>query len=77
MTDLRERIDRIFAESARRKALEQADEPFPRRLPAQLAYHLVRLDCDDPTVRAAQEALLPLAGLFHRTDVTPKHDKES
>jgi uncharacterized protein YjbI with pentapeptide repeats len=38
------------------------------RLPAQLAYHLCRLDCDAPEFIAARNALLPLAEKFHRYD---------
>jgi hypothetical protein len=40
-----------------------------RRLPAQLAYHFCRLDCDDALFVEARKALLPLARHFHRTDV--------
>lgn len=36
------------------------------RLPAQLAYHLCRLVSDDPLVKDAIKALLPLAEKFHR-----------
>ena len=35
---------------------------------AQLAYHFCRLDCDDPEVIAAQNAIIPLANQFHRAD---------
>ena len=38
-----------------------------KRIAAQLAYHFCRLDCDDPEVIAAQNALIPLANQFHRT----------
>ena len=37
-----------------------------KRIAAQLAYHFCRLDCDDPEVIAAQNALIPLANRFHR-----------
>lgn len=37
-----------------------------KRIAAQLAYHFFRLDCDDPEVIAAQNALIPLANQFHR-----------
>ena len=37
-----------------------------KRIAAQLAYHFCRLDCDDPEVIAAQNALIPLANQFHR-----------
>lgn len=39
-----------------------------KRIAAQLAYHFCRLDCDDPEVIAAQNALIPLASQFHRVD---------
>ena len=39
-----------------------------KRIAAQLAYHFCRLDCDDPEVIAAQNALIPLANQFHRVD---------
>ena len=39
-----------------------------KRIAAQLAYHFCRLDCDDPEVIAAQNALIPLANQFHRAD---------
>jgi hypothetical protein len=38
------------------------------RIPAQLAYHLCRLDCDDKEVKKAQKALAKLASKFHRFD---------
>ena len=37
-----------------------------KRIAAQLAYHFFRLDCDDPEVIAAQNAIIPLANQFHR-----------
>ena len=37
-----------------------------KRIAAQLAYHFCRLDCDDPEVIAAQNAIIPLANQFHR-----------
>jgi hypothetical protein len=36
------------------------------RLPAQLAYHLCRLGCNDPLFIAARNSLIPLAEKFHR-----------
>ena len=36
------------------------------RLPAQLAYHFCRIECDDPLVIAAQNSLIELAKKFHR-----------
>ena len=39
-----------------------------QRLPAQLAYHFCRLNCDDKDVKAAQEALKKLANRFHRVE---------
>ena len=39
-----------------------------KRIAAQLAYHFCRLDCDDPEVIAAQNAIIPLANQFHRAD---------
>ena len=39
-----------------------------KRIAAQLAYHFCRLDCDDPEVIAAQNAIIPLANQFHRVD---------
>ena len=39
-----------------------------KRIAAQLAYHFCRLDCDDPEVTAAQNAIIPLANQFHRAD---------
>jgi Pentapeptide repeats (8 copies) len=36
------------------------------RLPAQLAYHLCRIECDDPLVKEAQNILSSLAEKFHR-----------
>lgn len=38
-----------------------------KRIAAQLAYHFCRLDCDEPEVIAAQNALIPLANQFHRS----------
>lgn len=50
-----------------------------KRIAAQLAYHFCRLDCDDPEVIAAQNALIPLANQFHRVDecgrLEPKESK--
>lgn len=50
-----------------------------KRIAAQLAYHFCRLDCDDPEVIAAQNALIPLANQFHRADecgkLEPKEEK--
>ena len=50
-----------------------------KRVAAQLAYHFCRLDCDDPEVIAAQNALIPLANQFHRADecgkLEPKEGK--
>ena len=50
-----------------------------KRIAAQLAYHFCRLDCDDPEVIAAQNALIPLANQFHRADecgkLEPKEGK--
>ena len=50
-----------------------------KRIAAQLAYHFCRLDCDDPEVIAAQNALIPLANQFHRVDecgkLEPKEEK--
>ena len=50
-----------------------------KRIAAQLAYHFCRLDCDDPEVIAAQNALIPLANQFHRVDergkLKPKEGK--
>lgn len=42
------------------------DAKVCKRIAAQLAYHFFRLDCDDPEVIAAQNALIPLANQFHR-----------
>jgi hypothetical protein len=42
------------------------DIKVDKRIAAQLAYHFDRLDCDDPEVIAAQNALAPLANQFHR-----------
>ena len=39
-----------------------------KRIAAQLAYHFCRLVCDDPEVKAAQEAIKYLANQFHRVD---------
>ena len=39
-----------------------------KRIAAQLAYHFCRLDCNDPEVIAAQNAIIPLANQFHRVD---------
>lgn len=39
-----------------------------KRIAAQLAYHFCRLDCDDPEVIAAQNAIIPLANQFHRVN---------
>ena len=39
-----------------------------KRIAAQLAYHFCRLDCDDPEVIAAQNAIIPLANQFHGVD---------
>lgn len=36
-----------------------------KRLAAQLAYHLCRMECDDPEVKAAQAALEGLANKSH------------
>ena len=50
-----------------------------KRIAAQLAYHFCRLDCDDPEVIAAQNAIIPLANQFHRVDecgkLEPKEGK--
>ena len=50
-----------------------------KRIAAQLAYHFCRLDCDDPEVIAAQNALIPLANQFHRVNecgkLEPKEGK--
>ena len=50
-----------------------------KRIAAQLAYHFCRLDCDDPEVIAAQNAIIPLANQFHRADecgkLEPKEEK--
>ena len=50
-----------------------------KRIAAQLAYHFCRLDCDDPEVIAAQNAIIPLANQFHRVDecgkLEPKESK--
>lgn len=50
-----------------------------KRIAAQLAYHFCRLDCDDPEVVAAQNALIPLANQFHRVGecgrLKPKESK--
>ena len=50
-----------------------------KRIAAQLAYHFCRLDCDDPEVIAAQNAIIPLANQFHRVDecgkLEPKEEK--
>ena len=50
-----------------------------KRIAAQLAYHFCRLDCDDPEVIAAQNALIPLANQFHRVGecgkLEPKEEK--
>ena len=37
-----------------------------KQIAVQLAYHFCRLDCDDPEVIAAQNAIIPLANQFHR-----------
>ncbi len=42
------------------------DVKTDNRLPAQLAYHFCRIECDDPLVIAAQNNLLNLAKTFHR-----------
>ena len=51
-----------------------------KRIAAQLAYHFCRLDCDDPEVIAAQNAIIPLANQFHRADecgkLEPKEVKQ-
>ena len=39
-----------------------------KRIAAQLAYHFCQLLCDDPEVKAAQEAIKDLANQFHRVD---------
>ena len=50
-----------------------------KRIAAQLAYHFCRLDCDDPEVIAAQNAIIPLANQFHRVNecgkLEPKEGK--
>ena len=50
-----------------------------KRIAAQLAYHFCRLDCDDPEVIAAQNAIIPLANQFPRADecgkLEPKEGK--
>ena len=50
-----------------------------KRIAAQLAYHFCRLDCNDPEVIAAQNAIIPLANQFHRVDecgkLEPKESK--
>ena len=50
-----------------------------KQIAAQLAYHFCRLDCDDPEVVAAQNALIPLANRFHRVGecgrLKPKESK--
>ena len=50
-----------------------------KRIAAQLAYHFCRLECDDPEVIAAQNAIIPLATQFHRVDecgkLEPKEEK--
>lgn len=50
-----------------------------KRIAAQLAYHFCRLDCDDPEVIAAQNAIIPLANQFHRAgecgELEPKERK--
>lgn len=50
-----------------------------KRIAVQLAYHFCRLDCDDPEVIAAQNALIPLANQFHRVGqcgkLEPKEEK--
>ena len=50
-----------------------------KRIAAQLAYHFCQLDCDDPEVIAAQNAIIPLANQFHRADecgkLEPKEGK--
>ena len=38
------------------------------RIAAQLAYHLCRLDCDDPEYIAARNAIVDFANKFHRVD---------
>lgn len=42
------------------------DVKVDKRIAAQLAYHFCRLICDDPEVKAAQEAIKDLANQFHR-----------
>lgn len=39
-----------------------------KRIAAQLAYHFCRLICDDPDVKAAQQAIKGLANQFHRVN---------
>lgn len=39
-----------------------------KRIAAQLAYHFCRLICDDPDVKAAQQAIKGLANQFHRAE---------
>ena len=39
-----------------------------KRIASQIAYHFSRLDCDDPEVIAAQNAIIPLANQFHRVN---------
>jgi len=36
------------------------------RIAAQVAYHFCRMECNDPEVKAAQDALTALANKFHR-----------
>ena len=42
------------------------DVKVDKRIAAQLAYHFCRVICDDDEVKAAQQALIPLANQFHR-----------
>lgn len=39
-----------------------------KRIAAQLAYHFCRLICDDPDVKAAQQAIKGLANQFRRVN---------
>ena len=39
-----------------------------KRIAAQLAYHFCRIICDDPDVKAAQQAINGLANQFHRVN---------
>ena len=41
------------------------DVTVDKRIAAQLAYHFCRVICDDPEVKAAQEAIKGLANQFH------------